>query len=427
MRRRRVAVFGSTGSIGRATLDVISRLPDRFEVSALACRGSVSALARQVRRFGVRRVAVTGRDACERARRLLEPDCTVAWGIEGLLEIAADRRTDILVMAMSGTVGVLPVVAALERGRRVAIATKEILVSFGLPVMRLAARHGAEVLPVDSELAAIHQCLRGGEAGEVSRVILTASGGPFRRNRPGRNATARTVLRHPTWKMGRKITVDSATLMNKGLEAIETARLFDLPPDRVEAVIHPESLIHSLVEFRDGSLVAQLARADMRLPIQYALTWPERLASPVRPLRVPDLRQLNFEPILPGRFPCYGLARAALASGPAATCALNAANEVAVNAFLAGRLRFGDIPAVVAATLRRFETAGRAPRNPGFRTLLGIERRAHELACRLLAEQRIAPRHRDKTSPPARRRRAGTLPPAPRRNPPPGESTGAKK
>ena len=378
MRRQRVAVFGSTGSIGRATLDVIRRMPDHFEVAALACRSSARAIAAQARRFDVTHVALTDGAACRRARRLLEPACKVGWGLDGLLDIAADRRTDIHVMAMAGTIGVLPSVAALERGRRLAIATKEILVGFGGPVMRLAARHGAEVIPVDSELSAVHQCLRAGRAREVRRVVLTASGGPFRRAGPRANATVQTVLRHPTWQMGRKITVDSATMMNKGLEVIETARLFGLCPGQIEAVIHPQSLVHSLVEFTDGSLLAQLARPDMRLPIQYALTWPDRLASPVRPLDLAAPGRLDFESISSGRFPCYALARRALEAGPAATCALNAANEVVVEAFLAGRLRFGRIAEAVAAVLDNCQ-AGCA-RNPGIATLLNVERKTRTLA-----------------------------------------------
>ncbi|HDQ98942.1 MAG TPA: 1-deoxy-D-xylulose-5-phosphate reductoisomerase [candidate division WOR-3 bacterium] len=378
MRRRRVAVYGSTGSIGRATLDVIRRMPDRFEVAALACRASARAVAAQARRFGVTRVVLTDGAACRRARRLLEPACKVGWGLDGLLDIAADRRTEIHVMAMAGTIGVLPSVAALERGRRLAIATKEILVGFGGPVMRLAAHHGTEVIPVDSELSAVHQCLRSGRAREVRRVVLTASGGPFRRAAPRANATVQTVLRHPTWRMGRKITVDSATMMNKGLEIIETARLFGLEPRQVEAVIHPQSLVHSLVEFNDGSMLAQLARPDMRLPIQYALTWPDRLASPVGPLDLAAPGRLDFESISPGRFPCYALARRALETGPAATCALNAANEVAVEAFLAGRLRFGRIAEAVAAVLDNCR-AGRT-RNPGIATLLNLERKTRALA-----------------------------------------------
>lgn len=386
MRKQRVAVFGSTGSIGRATLDVIQRMPDRFEVTALACRSSVRTLVAQARRFGVGRVALTDADSCRRARRLLEPSCRVEWGLDGMLNLAADRRLDILVMAMAGTIGILPVVAALERGRRVAIATKEILVAFGRPVMKLAARYGAEVLPVDSELSAVHQCLRSGTHAEVRRVVLTASGGPFRRSAPRANATARTVLRHPTWRMGRKITVDSATLMNKGLEVIETARLFGLEPGQVDAVIHPQSLVHSLVEFNDGSLIAQLARPDMRLPIQYALTWPDRQDSPVGSLDLSGLGRLDFEPIRSDRFPCYALARLALAAGPTATCALNAANEVAVEAFLDGRLGFGRIADVVSGTLESF--AGNGPRSPGISTLLDVEQRARKSARRLAEDMR---------------------------------------
>jgi 1-deoxy-D-xylulose-5-phosphate reductoisomerase len=256
-------------------------------------------------------------------------------------------------MAMSGTGGLLATLAALQKGKRVALATKEILVGYGEPVMRAARRYGGTVLPIDSELSAVHQCLsrevqrtkdkgqRGGpDAAGVRRVILTASGGPFWRTGLPARARVADVLKHPTWSMGRKITVDSATLMNKGLEVIETCRLFGLGPEQVETVIHPQSIVHSLVEFNDGSVLAQLSHPDMRLPLQYCLTWPERLPSLVRPLTLHEVGRLDFHFIRHSDFPCLALAYQALGSGPAATCALNAANQVAVSAFLGGRIPF---------------------------------------------------------------------------------------
>lgn len=372
MRRQRVAVLGSTGSIGVSTLDVIRRLPGRFEVTAIAAATSTERIVKQAREFSPRLVIVSDLDACRLARTRLGADSGVAWGPGALLDAATDPRTDIVVMAMSGTAGLLAVLAALERGKRVCIATKEILVGFGEHVMSAAYRHGAPVLPIDSELSAIHQCLAGRSATEVSRIVLTASGGPFRRSGPPARATLRQVLRHPTWRMGRKITVDSATMMNKGLEIIETCRLFGVNAEQVGAVVHPQSVVHALVEFRDGSVVAQLSHPDMRLPIQHALLWPERVQSPVRPLHLEEVARLEFEPLDPKRFPCLALAISALRAGGSAPCVLNTANQVAVDAFLAGRIEFGAIPAIINAVLD--EHGRRRPvRRPGIRRLLADE------------------------------------------------------
>jgi len=385
VRLRRVAVLGSTGSIGRATLDVIGRMPDRFRVHALAARSSTRTLYAQVARHAPNRVILTDLAACRRARAVLGNRVRVEWGPGPLIETARSRAVDILVMAMSGTAGLLPLLAAIERGKHVAIATKEILVGYGDHVMRLARRHAARVLPIDSELAAIHQCLAGRPLADVRRVILTASGGPFwRRALPARPELGR-VLDHPTWRMGAKITVDSATLMNKGLELIEAARLFGLAPGQVDAVIHPGSLVHGAVEFRDGSLIAQLARPDMRLPIQYCLCFPDRSPSPVRPLGLADVGRLEFHPLPPGRFPCFDLARRALETGGGMPCVLNAANQVAVDAFLRGSVAFSRIPGIIGSTLTAY-----LERRPGpgvrssVRTVLRLEewatRRAQELA-----------------------------------------------
>lgn len=382
-----MAVFGSTGSVGRAVLDVIGRMPGRFEVTALAARSSTRLLAAQAHRFRVPLVATTDMAACRRLRSALEPEHEVLWGINPLLDIAGSPRTDILVMAMSGTMGILPTLAALERGTQVCLATKELLVAFGDHLTRTARRSGARLLPVDSELCAIHQCIRAGRATEVNRVYLTASGGPFWRNGFPRRVRLDDVLRHPTWKMGRKITVDSATMMNKGLEVIETCRLFGLAPGRVEAVIHPGSLVHALVEFCDGSIVAQLSRPDMRLPIQYCLAFPDRVESPVGGLDLVEAGRLDFHRLVPGRFPCYDLARRALEQGPAWTCALNAANQVAVDAFLAGRIAFAGIPATIDATLKSLAgSPARLPSRPGVRRLLEIEAHATALALGLAAK-----------------------------------------
>jgi 1-deoxy-D-xylulose-5-phosphate reductoisomerase len=378
MRPKQVAVLGSTGSVGRSVLDVIAHLPDRFRVHTLAANSSAAAIVRQARRFRPERVVLTDLAACESARAALSDSYRVEFGVAGLIDAATASAVDIVVMVMSGTAGLLPTLAAAERGKRIALATKELLVGYGEPLMRLARRHRAEVLPIDSELSAVHQCLCAGDIGRVERVLLTASGGPFRRTGPPQRARVDDVLTHPTWQMGRKITVDSATMMNKGLEVIETARLFGLQPERVQAVIHPQSIVHSMVEYRDGSLLAQLSVPDMRLPAQYALTWPDRTPALVRPLRIERGLRLDFEPLDVRRFPCYALARRALESGPVATCALNAANEVAVQAFLAAELELGVIPRIIEHTVKSI--AGARRRATSVRALLGVEKRARAVA-----------------------------------------------
>lgn len=373
MRKQRIALFGSTGSIGRSTLDVVRHLPDRFEIVALAANRSVRSILRQAREFRPEQVILSDYGACEAARPALEPGTSVAWGPAALIDAAAARSNDVVVMAMSGTAGLLAVVAALENGKKVALATKEILVGYGEPVMRLARRCGGAVLPIDSELSAVHQCLAGRPTTDIRRVILTASGGPFWKKGLPPQAGLAEVLRHPTWSMGRKITIDSATLMNKGLEVIETCRLFGLSPDQVEPVIHPQSIVHSLVEFNDGSVLAQLSLPDMRLPLQYCLTWPDRVPSLTRTLDLAGIGRLDFHAVDRNRFPCLELAYRALRAGPAATCALNAANQVAVDAFIAGRILFGDIPGVISRALAAVSHPSSPLPRPSVRGLLRME------------------------------------------------------
>lgn len=351
MKRTGVAVLGSTGSVGRAALDVISRLKDNFELTSIAARSSFRRLASQVLEYRPRRVALTDESSCPRLRRAVGSHIRIQCGPDALVELARAHDTDTVVMAMSGTDGLLPVLAALESGKRVALATKELLVGFGDTIIETARRGGGEVLPVDSELAAIHQCLAGRPADSVVRLILTASGGPFWRHGPPSRPRVNDVLRHPTWKMGRKITVDSATLMNKGLEVIEAVRLFGVDPAQVDVVIHPQSVVHGLVELADGSLIGQLSCPDMRLPIQYCLTYPRRAASPVRRLDLARLARLDFHAPDRSRFPCLGLAHRALRIGGCAPCVLVAADQVAVEAFLSGQIAFEMIPSVIDRTL----------------------------------------------------------------------------
>lgn len=358
MNKVRVAVFGSTGSVGKSTLEVIAHLGNRLKLVAIAAHQSVTAICAQAERYNPSVVILTDPEASVIAKKRLRTGYQVLGGNQAMSSYARTGDYDLLVMAMSGTAGLDAVLAALRRGKKVALANKEILVAYGESVMNICRRYKAEILPVDSELAAIHQCLNSRGVTDVHRVILTASGGPFWRQGPPVDARLAHVLRHPTWKMGRKITVDSATLMNKGFEVIETVRLFGLKPEQVTTVIHPQSVVHSLVEFRDGSVIAQLSEPDMRLPIQYCLTYPERMASLVSPLKIEQGLKLRFNSVDLKRFPCLGLAYRALKAGTSGTCTLNSANEVAVNAFLAGRIAFGRIPVIIKDALERFCSSG---------------------------------------------------------------------
>jgi 1-deoxy-D-xylulose-5-phosphate reductoisomerase len=351
---KRLAVLGSTGSIGAATLDVASRFPERFEVVALAAGRNLAVLAEQIKAHRPALVAVA--DAADAHRVAAEfPGLEVMAGEAGRIAVATHPDAGAVVGAFVGALGLVPTWHAICSGRDVLLANKETLVMAGGLVMEAAARHGAAILPIDSEHNALHQALRAGERGDVRRLILTASGGPFRTTPADALArvTAADALAHPTWKMGSKITIDSATLMNKGLEVIEAHHLFAMPGERIAVVVHPESRVHSLVEFADGTLIAQLAVNDMRFPILYALAYPERLPSPFGFLDLVEVGALHFEAADEVRFPCLALARAALRAGGTAPAVLNAANEVAVAGFLAGRLSFPGIGAVVAEALDR--------------------------------------------------------------------------
>jgi 1-deoxy-D-xylulose-5-phosphate reductoisomerase len=349
-RRERLSILGSTGSIGRSALAVAAALDGRFRVIGLAAGSNVPLLVRQAERFRPRLVSLkTESDAAAFKKRFRRSGVEVLFGPEGAAEVARQAENDLVVSAITGFDGLGPTMAAVRAGTRIALANKESLVVAGGFLKRAAARSGARILPVDSEHCGVFQCLAGVDRGDVRKVILTASGGPFFRT-PRREMDTRTVeqaLRHPRWKMGKKVTVDSATMMNKGFELIEARWLFDLEPGKLDVLVHPQSIVHALVEMRDGSVIAQLSRTDMRIPIQFALTFPERVASPLPPLDLGRTGRLEFFPVDAARFPLYGLARTALEEGESFPVALNAANEVAVGAFLGRSIPFGGIARLV--------------------------------------------------------------------------------
>jgi len=346
---RKISILGATGSIGTSTLDLIKRSPERFQVEALTAASNVEALADAARRTEARLAVIAdpGRLA-ELEQRLAGTGCRALAGPEALVEAAAGDA-DFVMAAIVGCAGLLPVMAAIEAGKTIGMANKESLVSAGALMMDAAARHGATLLPVDSEHNAIFQCLAGNRREDVSRLILTASGGPFRTATVEQMqvATPAQAIAHPNWSMGAKISVDSATLMNKGLELIEAHHLFAMPADRIDILIHPQSVIHSFVEFIDGSLLAQLGSPDMRIPISYALAWPERMASAADRLDIADIARFDFDRPDEERFPALRIVREALGRGGGAPAVLNAANEAAVAAFLAGYIRFTDIAEMV--------------------------------------------------------------------------------
>ncbi len=343
---KKIALLGSTGSIGRQSLEVIEALG--WTVTALTANRNVELLEEQCRRFRPRLAVCMDEAAAKTLKlRLSDTEVRVSAGMEGLLEAATLEDTDVVLTAVMGMVGLRPTLAALKLGRRVALANKETLVCAGELVMAAARQYGGEIVPVDSEHSAIFQSLQGcKDRGEVRRLILTASGGPFFGKKKGEleAVTVKDALKHPNWSMGAKITVDSATMMNKGLEVIEAMRLYEMPLEKISVVIHRESIIHSLVEYCDNAILAQLGTADMRLPIQYALTWPHRVPGPATPLDLLSCPSLTFAAPDEENFPCLALAKEAAREGGTATAILNGANEAAVAAFLAGKIGFMDIP-----------------------------------------------------------------------------------
>jgi 1-deoxy-D-xylulose-5-phosphate reductoisomerase len=351
--RKNIAILGSTGSIGRSTLEVIQHLSDRFRVTYLTAKGNVELLQEQARRFRPHGVHLLDPQKAAGLRALLDGTTEILTGADGLEEIVSRPDVDVVLSSLVGFAGLKPTLRAIEAGKDIALANKETLVVGGELVMQAVARHGVRLLPVDSEHSAILQCLQGEHPSTVSRLLLTASGGPFLQldARQFGSITCAQALSHPTWKMGKKITIDSATLMNKGLEVIEAHWLFGIPRSRIEVVIHPQSIIHSMVEFRDGSIKAQMGMPDMKIPIQYALTYPERPTAPYPRVNFGVLGQMTFfEPDLQ-KFPCLALAFRALETGGSAPAILNAANEVAVELFLEEQLPFAAIPAVIEEAL----------------------------------------------------------------------------
>jgi len=362
-----LTILGSTGSIGQNCLRVVKSLPGRFRVVALSAGKNLQLLAQQIVDFTPCLAVVSGDEYVEPLRQQLQAlgysqPVRIASGVSGQAEAATLPEVDLVVSASHGVTGLVATYKAVLEGKQVGLANKEVLVVAGELVTRAARERAIEVLPIDSEHCAVHQCLRSGRRDEVRRLILTGSGGPFLKTsrRHFDAITPEQALKHPVWKMGGRITIDSATLMNKGLEIIEAHWLFGLPPSQIDVLIHPESIIHSMIEFHDGSVMAQLSVPDMRVPIQYALTYPDRLAidGDSLGLNLLSARRLSFKKPDTKRFPCLGLAREALEQGGVMPCALNAADEVAVEAFLARRLKFPDIPRVIEKVLKETPRAG---------------------------------------------------------------------
>lgn len=393
---KNITILGSTGSIGQNTLSVISSLSERFSISALAAGRDLEGLARQVAKFQPRLVSVAEEgDIPELIKRLRDAGVSrmpeIIFGEQGLVEVACIADAEIVVSATVGAVGFLPTYKALELGRRVCLANKETLVMAGELMTRVTRESGAELLPVDSEHNALHQCLRGERTNEVKRLILTASGGPFRETPLAeiKRATVEQALAHPTWQMGAKITIDSATLMNKGLEVIEAGWLFGFSASEIDVMVHPQSIVHSMIEMIDGSIIAQLGVTDMRLMIQYALTYPERLATDLPQLGVERLSKLEFFEPDYKRFPCLMLAYDAMREGGTMPAALSAANEVAVANFLDKKIAFMDIPRAISATMNAHATR---PCN-SIEAILEADRwaRAYAVAeCRQLSDHWVA-------------------------------------
>ncbi len=351
----RLAILGSTGSIGQSTLEVVRHFPDKFRVLGLGANSNIDILYEQIKEFHPRFVAVRDIAASKKLKSRLKSNIKLFVGEEGLAALAENREIDKLVLAISGSTALAPLLRAIQSGKQIALANKEALVMAGPLIMEEAAKKKIKIIPIDSEQSAIWQCLNGEDRVKLKNIYLTASGGPFRETRIKdlRNISVKKVLQHPRWKMGKKISVDSATLMNKGLEFLEAMFLFDIPPDKIKILIHPESIVHSLVEFIDGVVLAQLSATDMRIPIQYALSYPTRLASLLPSIDFCKLRELHFQAPDVKKFPCLRLAYWAAEELGTMPAVLNAANEVSVDEFLKRRIKFISIPKIIEKVMTR--------------------------------------------------------------------------
>jgi 1-deoxy-D-xylulose-5-phosphate reductoisomerase len=374
--RKRIVILGSTGSIGTQALDIVRRLPDRFEVLGLAANSNTKLLAEQANEFKVRFVSI-GSESLLGDLRAQVGNVATYCGVEGMCTLSTLEEADLIVVAVAGAIGIAPTHAALEVGKEIALASKEVLVAAGETTMRLAKERGCAILPIDSEHSAIFQCLQGAPPKSVERILLTASGGPFRKvaKEELEKVTPEQALKHPTWNMGGLVTINSATLMNKALETIEARWLFDVPIEEVEVVVHPQSIIHSMVRFNDGSTLAQLGLPDMRLPIQYAMVYPERVQTELPRMELKDYANLIFEAPDEEKFPALGLARRAVQQGGTIPAVMNAANEVAVARFLGREIGFLDIMRTVD---RVMESHTVLP--PTFENVLEADRWAREKA-----------------------------------------------
>ncbi len=379
---KKVIVLGSSGSIGKSTLDVIRRFPDKFKVTALCVHSSIDLLAEQVKEFKPQTVAVGTAELAAKLKTLISNDVKILIGEEGYKQIARECDYDIYVGAMVGFAGLFPTVEAVKRGKRIALANKETLVVAGELITKLCKEHNAELIPIDSEHSALFQCMIGEKLSEVSKFLITASGGPFLNytSEQLENVSIAEALNHPTWRMGSKITIDSATLMNKGLEVIEAHWLFNFPLSKIEVVVHPNSIIHSMIEFIDGSIKAQLSVPDMRIPIQYALSYPERLPASYVTTHFPSLSDLTFRAPQIENFECLKLAFEALSEGGTAPCILNAANEIAVARFLKGEVKFKKIPYIIGQTLNAIEKKF----NPTLEDLISCDKTTRGYAAKII-------------------------------------------
>jgi 1-deoxy-D-xylulose-5-phosphate reductoisomerase len=378
---KKILILGSTGSIGINVLNVIKHLPGKFKVNALTVNTRIDLLEPQIHEFNPEIVVVKDIAAGEELKKRINGKCKVYTGIEGLCRVAAEADYDIFVGAMVGSAGLLPTTEAVKRGKRIALANKETLVVAGELITGLAKMHNAEILPIDSEHSAIFQCISGEKKSEIEKLILTASGGPFlnKRKEDLNNVTIAEALDHPNWKMGSKITIDSASLMNKGLEIIEAQWLFGIEAAKIDVLIHPQSIIHSMVQFIDGSIKAQLGLPDMKLPIQYALTYPERLENSFTRTNFAEIGRLTFEKPDMEKFECLKLAYYALAEGGTAPCTLNAANEVAVDKFLKGEIKFNIIPVLISKALEKIKNY----HSPDLNLIFDCDRETRDLVMNL--------------------------------------------